>query len=215
MMKRHIPFLLLALFFVEVGRAEKTLRVRPKEAFKEPPEKQVTHSDVFEEEDRSARYTRFRATSVHFQIFSPLGEEVFPEKRFKAWGNFFSASFFLGELNDRMVLHLEPGVGASLIRLSLSQPSVDFTHLFIVFPLRLRLIYQINQKFFVEAFGGGFFRPWEYDSREGPDGGFHRTQSDVVKADAGIGGGIFINDNLFGRMSFSLQCLSFGLGIVL
>lgn len=115
-------------------------------------------------------------TSISLNLFTPLIKENVFDARFTTLGLEILGSFPLIRLGDSFPLFLEFGPGATYSRLSLNQPAVTFSHLFFLVPVRLRAQWRIGgSEVRLEGLGGIQFKPFEYDSRDTTDGGFHST----------------------------------------
>lgn len=219
-------FLFFSLFFVASLRAENPvapLKIRPKS----PPAKQrkevlpptnVTPFSSEEEEASEFRHeesTSFSDPSLQLGIVTPLGQEVFPEKRFKAWGDSLTLSLPLWDVGSKTSLHTEFGLGFTLIRLTLNQPAVSFSHTYFFFPVRARLVHSLSRNFLAEGFVGFTLRPWEYDSRSTTDGGFHSVKNQWLTPDFGVGLNYALTRAFFLRFHVGYAHLGLGGGLFL
>ena len=139
-------------------------------------------------------------SQISFLIVTPLINETFPEQRFTAFGNLIQFSQPIWNISRQMALHVEGGAGVTLIRLKLSQPTVNFTHYYFLFPIHLRGIYMLNESMGFEIHLGLLLRPWEYDSRSTTDGGFHKVTSKVFNLDFGMGMTYALTPTFFFRL---------------
>lgn len=179
-----------------------TIRLKPKNVHvKDPHEKPPAHG--------------LTESSLSVLIVTPLIKEVFPEKRFTAFGNLVQLSLPVWNLNPEMAIHAEGGFGISAIRLTLTQPSTSFTHLFLLFPLRARGVYAFSERVHLEMLLGILLRPWEYDSRDTTDGGFHSVSSGAFQFDFGTGFSYAFTPSFWGRFLVGYQQMGLGFALLL
>jgi len=135
-----------------------------------------------------AQPSTFESVSFSVLLGTPLIHENFFEKRFGAVGNFHLFSIPLFKLSPPCFVHFEAGPGFTLSKLTFQNPSQTFTHVFLVAPIHLRLIYSVSRDFHIEGYSGVMLRPIEYDSRNTSDGGTHSVKgSNFMTADVGLG----------------------------
>jgi len=128
--------------------------------------------------------------SVSFSVLmgTPLLGETFSDKRFASFGDFFLFSIPLFKLNKNLFVHLETGPGFTFARLIFDSPPQKYSHLYLVAPVRIRVIRSFSKSFHMEAFAGIMLRPIEYDSRSTTDGGTRGVKGkDLISGDAGFG----------------------------
>ncbi len=130
----------------------------------------------------------FESVSFSALLGTPLGYENFYEKRFASFGNFYLFSIPIFRLNRVLFLHLETGPGFSFAKLTFENPPQNYSHLFLVAPVRFRLIYSLSPNLHLEGLAGVMLRPIEYDSRETTDGGTHAVKgANFITGDVGVG----------------------------
>ena len=131
---------------------------------------------------------KWEATSTFSALLvTPLFSTNTYDKALAAWGVEMTGSIPLSQVMDNQ-LALEIGAGTTLARLTVSQPATSFTHWFLFFPVRLRLLFPLTDPWGLEVSLGALVRPWEYDSRDTIDGGFHRvTQTNTIEPDFNVG----------------------------
>ena len=113
-------------------------------------------------------------------------------------------------------VHLETGALVTISRLTLTQPTVSFTHYYFYFPLKARLLLGLSRAFSLEAQAGALIRPLEYDSRNTTDGGFHSGQNvTAFEPDAGVGFIWSVSLAVRTRFIVSYQFLLGGIELVL
>jgi hypothetical protein len=199
-MKKLIPVLLI---LSALSHAESTLNVKRKaqQAVQPAPVRRVQRR-------MAPGLNRYGLTVL---LVTPLGKEVFPELRFKAFGPLFLFSIPVWNVSSNFHLHAETGIGATLIKLELSQPETNFTHYFFFFPVHVRGIYYLRRGLWLEGYLGFLWRPTEYDSRPTTDGGFHKNATDSLNLDIGAGMTYAIGNNMRARGIVGYQ--HFGLGV--
>lgn len=216
-----MPKLLCLLFIILLSplHAEdqvEPLKTRPRSNTPKEQAERPKKAEAFDDEDfRHVELSANAETSLQLSLFTPLGQEVFPEKRFRAWGDVLTLSFSFWDLTPKLSLHGLFGAGFTLIRLTLNQPATSFTHTYLLFPVQLRLVYSLSKKVLLEGFAGAVLRPWELDSRPTTDGGFHKVSSDVVTGDIGAGISYLLTPAFFLRFSVGYSSLQFGGGLFL
>lgn len=219
-MKLLFPLFLLFSLVVFADDQVEPLKIKPKS----PPPKerppipkknpQATHPFDNEYDFRRSESSLSLGTSIQLSVVTALVEE-FPEKRFRAWGDHLSLSIPVWNLGPRTSLHADMGAGFTLIRLTLTQPATSFSHTYIFFPLRARLLYFFSKSLLFEGFLGVLLRPWEYDSRSTTDGGFHSVSAHLLTPDFGAGMSYLLTDSFFLRFAVGYAHLSLGGGLFL
>lgn len=156
--------------------------------------------------------------SVSFSALlgTPLIHENFNEKRFAALTQHFLFSIPIQRLDPSLFLHFETGPGFSFARLTFESPPLSYTHLFLLVPAHVRLIYSISKSFHLEAYSGIMLRAVEYDSRDTTDGGTRWVKgSDLLNADGGLGFDYNISSPLKIRALVGYQFLLAGMELTL
>lgn len=158
----------------------------------------------------------FESVSFSILLGTPLIHENFYDKRFAALGNFHLFSIPILHPSEPWFIHFEAGPGFTLSKLTFQNPPQTFTHLYLVAPLRFRVIYSITDKFHMEGFAGVMLRPIEYDSRKTTDGGTHSVKgSNLISADVGVGFDYTLSPPLKIRLLAGYLFLSGGLELTL
>ncbi len=122
-------------------------------------------------------------------------------------------AFPLSDWTVDSVLQLELGVGLSMIRLTLTQPATSFTHMYFLFPVRARYVYEFSRHWFFSAYAGAMLRLWEYDTRSTTDGGFYKVKTNWLRPDFGLGLDYVINSTFFAQGILGFQHVGIGFGI--
>lgn len=192
------------------------LKVKPKTASPTTEVKAQPAMNAFDDADFRREESFPNSNSIlQLSAVTPLGQEIFPEKRFRAWGDLLTLSLALSDLGRKTSLHTEFGAGFTLIRVSLSQPATSFSHTYLFFPVRARLVYTMSRHLLVEGFAGVVLRPWEFDSRPTTDGGSHTVKTNWLTADFGAGMTYVLTNSFFLRLTVGFQHLGLGGGLFL
>lgn len=115
-------------------------------------------------------------TSLSLLLFTPLIKNDVFDARFSTFGLEIVTSIPILKLTPLTPLFIEVGPAVTFSKLTLSQPAVEFTHLYFMLPLRARAQFIFgSSNWRLDLLAGLQFRPFEYDSRDTADGGFHST----------------------------------------
>lgn len=150
-----------------------------------------------------------RQMSLSLLGHTPLILENTFDKRFAAGGASLLFSIELNRLAGG-TLHGELGIGFTLSNLSLSAPSLTFSHVYLNLPLRLRWTTALNSTIDIEIIGGLQAKLYEYSSL--PTGGWSAVSIfDELDPVLGLGGRIALSDTFDVRATLGLLYLSAGI----
>lgn len=144
-------------------------------------------------------------------LVTPLGLENQYDARFKAYGVMGLASLRLKEIQPGIFLYGEAGFGAVFSKL---QPAgrIGFNHVSFDFPLRVKILYPLNEKGLVgEAFAGAVLRFFQYnDDPRILNGPLLSNDTGLFHPDIGVGLSMPITSGLRGRVLAGLLYFSLG-----
>jgi hypothetical protein len=142
---------------------------------------------------------------------TPLLKENSFDARFKAYGLQGLVSYPIGEIHNRLYLHAEGGFGFMFSQI-VPAAGVAYNHAFFDFPIRLRLLYPLNDDGVTgEIFVGGVLRFFEYNDNPAIlNGPMYRVLSGVFQPDFAVGVAVPFSRNLRGRLLAGFVYLSLG-----
>jgi hypothetical protein len=145
-------------------------------------------------------------------LTTPLIKENTFDARFKAYGAMALVTFPLTHIHHRLYLHAEGGFGATLARFEPTS-SPGFNHIHFDFPIRLRLLYPLDDSGLSgEIFAGAVLRFFQYNDDVGlANGPFFSVNSEVFQPDFAVGLAVPLSRSLRARLLAGYIYLSLGL----
>jgi hypothetical protein len=182
------------------------------------PEKEspVVLSPKHHQDVESSDEPRRLGWGLSFLMTTPLLTENQWDYRFKAWGFLGLVSFPISQIHHRLYLHGETGFGAMLSLVEETTTSFGYNHTYFDIPIRLRLLYPLNDKGVSgEVYVGAVLRLFEFNNDPNLSGGpLFNVSSGAFQPDFAVGLVYPFARNFRARLLAGYVYLSLGMEIV-